>query len=61
MLKKAGLSLVEIKRKLGKGEMAEASSQRSEDGRAAGIDLLAERVAEVVRLEVARFFESGHG
>ena len=59
MLKKAGLSLVEIKRKLGKGLMSEAGSQRSGDGRTDGIDLLAERVAELVKMEVLRFFELG--
>jgi hypothetical protein len=80
MLKKAGLSLVEIKRNLGKGQMSEAGSQtcpqRSRharhreaqprrtglrgrrgagDERTDGIDLLGERVAEVVRLEVLNF------
>jgi len=78
MLKKAGLSLVEIKRKLGKGQMSvvrcqrsesmpkagglmsETGSQRAGDGRTEGIDLLAERVAEVVKMEVLKFFESGH-
>ncbi|MBL7224538.1 MAG: MerR family transcriptional regulator [Desulfobacteraceae bacterium] len=57
MLKKAGLSLVEIKRKLGKGQMSDAGSQRSGDGRTDGIDLLAARLGEVVRLEVLKFFE----
>ena len=57
LLKKAGLSLTEIKRKLGNGQMSEAGSQRSGDERTDGIGLLAERVAEVVRSEVLRFFE----
>ena len=112
MLKKAGLSLVEIKRKLGKGiddslsgrfddwekgidggQMLEARSQTcpqrsrharhlpanarrwqagreaqprrtglrggrgSGDGRTDGIDLLAERVAEVVKMEVSSFLK----
>ena len=61
LLKKAGLSLVEIKRKLGKEQMSEAGSQRSGDGRTDGIDLLAERVAEVVKMEVLRFFHRGEG
>jgi len=56
MLKKAGLSLVEIKRKLGKGQMSEAERQRSGSERTEGIDLLADRVAEVVKVEVLRFF-----
>lgn len=71
MLKKAGLSLVEIKRKLGKGQMSGAGGQtcpqrsrlRGERGagdeRTDGIDLLAERVAEVVKMEVLRFFQGG--
>ena len=61
LLKKAGLSLAEIKRKLGKGQMSEAWCQGSGNGRTDGIDLLAERVAEVVRLEILRFFERGEG
>ena len=59
MLKKVGLRLAEIKRKLGKGQMSEAGGQRTEDGRTEGIDLLAERVAEVVKMEVLRFFQRG--
>ena len=59
MLKKAGLSLVEIKRKLGKGQMSEAGSPGSGDGRTDGIDLLADRVAEVVKMEVLGFFQRG--
>ena len=61
ILKKAGLSLAEIKRKLGKGQMSVAGSQGVGDERPGGIDLLADRVAEVVKSEVLRFFESGHG
>ena len=61
LLKEAGLSLAEIKRKLGKKQMSEAGRQGSRDGRTGGIDLLAERVAEVVRLEILRFFERGEG
>ena len=68
MLKKDGLSLVEIKRKLGKGERSESmpkaeglmsgsGSLKSRDGRTEGIDLLADRVAEVVKSEVLRFFQ----
>ena len=57
LLKKAGLSLAEIKRKLGKGQMSEAGRQGSEDGRTGGIDLLAERVAEVVKIEILKFFQ----
>ena len=61
MLKKAGFSLVEIKGKLGKGQMSGAGSQRSGDGRTDGIDLLADRVAEVVKMEGRRFFRKGEG
>jgi len=61
MLKKAGLSLAEIKRKLGKGQMSEAGGQRSGDERMDGIDLLAERVAELVKMEVLRFFQRREG
>ena len=75
MLKKAELSLVEIKRKLGKGQRSVVRCQRSESmskaggqmsgtgslksryGRTKGIDSLAERVAEVVKMEVLRFFQ----
>ena len=78
MLKKDGLSLIQIKRKLGKGiddslirklddwekgrdggQMSGTGSQLAGDGRTDGIDLLAKRVAEVVKMEVLRFFESG--
>jgi DNA-binding transcriptional MerR regulator len=38
MLKKAGLSLVEIKRKLIKGQMSEAGSQRAGNERTVGVD-----------------------
>ena len=61
MLKKAGLSLVEIKSKLGKGQMSESERQRSGSERTAGIDLLAERVAEVVKMEALRYLQRGEG
>ena len=54
MLKKAGLSLVEIKRKL-------RNRYNSDNSKRENIDLLAERVADVVRSEVVRFFERGEG
>ena len=85
-LKKAGLSLAEIKKNLGKGQMSEAGSQTcpqssrharhreaqprrtglrggrgSGDEGTDGIDLLVERVAEVVKMEVLRFFQRGEG
>jgi len=61
MLKKAGLSLIEIKNKLKKGQMAEAGSQRCGDEQTDRIDLLVERVAEVVKIEVLRFFQWEEG
>jgi len=60
-LKKTGLSLIEIKGRLGKEQMPEAGSQRSGDEGADEIDLLGERVAEVVKMEVLRFFEWERG
>ena len=49
-LKKAGLSLVEIKQKL-------VNSRNINNSDMGGIDILADRVAEVVRLEILKFFE----
>ncbi|MBW1783679.1 MAG: MerR family transcriptional regulator [Deltaproteobacteria bacterium] len=60
-LKKAGLSLVEIKSKLGNGGMSETEIQGFSDGRMGAIDLLAERVTAVVKMEVLRFFQRGEG
>lgn len=51
-LKEGGLSLAEIKRKL--GNKSDSHNSDSE-----GIDLLARRVAEVVRYEVVKFFKEG--
>jgi len=56
-LKRTGNSLEEIKRKLGNETMAEAGNRRPGDLRADRIDLLAERVAEAVKLEVLSFFK----
>ena len=53
-LKKAGLSLAEIKRKLGNRYNSDNSNRED-------IDLLAERVAGVVRSEVVGFFEKREG
>ena len=61
MLKKSGLSLLEIKSKLVKGQMSAAGSQRSGEEGTDGIDLLVERVTEVVKMEVLRFFQKGEG
>ena len=54
-LKKAGLSLEGTRRKLGMGQMSETRSQKYGDGQMDGIDLLAEKVAEAVKIEVLRF------
>ena len=60
-LKKTGLSLAEIKRKLEKGQMSQDGGQRTEDERVDGIDLLADKVGRVVKMEVLRFFQKGEG
>ncbi len=61
MLKKEGLSLIEIKRILEKGKMSETGRRRSEGKGTDGLDFLAERVAEVVKMEVLRFLQRGKG
>ena len=53
--------MVEIKKRLGNGQRSEAGGQESGDERVDGIDLLAERVAEVVKMEVLRFFKREEG
>jgi len=53
--------LVEIKKRLGNGQRSEAGGQESGDERVDGIDLLADRVAEVVKMEVRRFFQKREG
>jgi DNA-binding transcriptional MerR regulator len=52
-LRDEGFSLVEIKRKLNNGVRENMNNSNSNK-----IDLLANRVAEVVKAEVHRFFES---
>ncbi|NVM21090.1 MAG: MerR family transcriptional regulator [Desulfobacterales bacterium] len=51
-LRKTGMSLAEIKRKLGNSGKAKRDHANSNK-----IDVLAQRVAEVVKAEVSRFFE----
>jgi len=41
------------------GAYAPVGNQESGDGRTDGIDLLADRVAEVVKMEVLGFFQRG--
>ena len=60
-LKKAGLRLGEINKKLRNSLKSEASMQRYGEGRTDRIEHLADRVAEVVRSEIVRFFEKGQG
>ena len=61
MLKQAGLSLVDIKEKLSKRLLSIDEDQRSEDLQIDGIDRLAKRVAEVVKMEVLRFLHGAEG
>jgi len=56
MLKKAGLSLGEIKMKQGKGQRSEAGSQRPGDGRTDGIDLLLREWRRLLRWKSLGFF-----
>ena len=56
-LKKKGLSLGEIKRELEKGQMLKAESRLDRDVKTDEITLLAERVAEAVKMEVLKFFQ----
>jgi DNA-binding transcriptional MerR regulator len=60
-LKKTGLRLGEIKRKLRNTIRSEAVRQRYRMERKDRIEHLADRVAEVVRSEIVRFFEKGQG
>jgi DNA-binding transcriptional MerR regulator len=55
-LKKSGLSLAEIKQKLARGQILEIGRQGTGDETTENLDLLAERVAEAVRVEVLSFF-----
>ena len=59
-LKMAGLSLAEIKKKLERGKMWETISEIYRDMRLEQIDILADRVANVVKLEVLRFIQRGN-
>ena len=61
MLKKTGLSLVQIKRKLAKKKLVETGSRRSGDEQTDEIELLAEKVAAVVKMEVLRFLKREEG
>jgi len=61
MLKRAGLSLIEIKAKLEEGQMSEVGKRRAGDENTDGIDLLVERVAEVVKIEVLRYLQRKDG
>lgn len=56
-LKRTGMSLTEIKRKLANGSVAETENRWPGNARIDRIDLLAEKVAEAVKLEVLSFFK----
>ena len=56
-LKKAGFSLIEIKRKLKKRQVLETGGRKAGDDQPYEVDLLAEKVAAVVRKEVLRFLK----
>ena len=57
MMKRAGLSLDEIRRKLSGGVMPEIGTQNGSKGAIDQIDQLAQRVADVVRSEILRFLQ----
>jgi DNA-binding transcriptional MerR regulator len=61
MLKKEGLSLMEIKTKLKKAQMPNVGYPESGNEHTDRIDLLVERVAGAVKMEVLRFFRSEEG
>ena len=54
-LRKRGMSLAEVKRKLSNSDKAEGDNSNSNR-----IDFLADRLAKVVKAEVHRFFEREH-
>ena len=55
--RKAGFSLVEIKRKLGR-ELTLSGTQRLGDGSTLGIDILVERVTKAVKAELLKFLKT---
>ena len=57
-LKKAGLSLSEIKEKLASEPDLESGVQRLGDGSIYGTDILVERITEVVKAEVLKFLRT---
>ena len=57
-LKKAGLSLAEIKRKLGRGVASESGTLGLEDRQTVEIDILVERVTEAVKAELLKFLKT---
>ena len=61
MLKKAGLSLIEIKERLEKRKASGFDMNRTGNEDFNGIDGLAERVADVVKSEILRFFQEENG
>jgi DNA-binding transcriptional MerR regulator len=57
-LKKAGLSLAEIRRKLIRGVTSGSSTQRLGDGTTVEIDILVERVTDAVKAELLKFLKT---
>lgn len=57
-LKKAGLSLVEIKKKLSRELKLDIGTQRLRVGPTIGIDILVERVTEAVKAELLKFLRT---
>ena len=57
-MKKAGLSLADIKTKLSGKLTSKSGSLSLGDGSTAGIDILVERVTEVVKAEVVKFLKT---
>ena len=54
-LKMTGISLAEIKKKIESGRILETIGEVTEDMQSSQIDILADRVANVVKLELLRF------
>lgn len=57
-LKKAGLSLAEIRRKLVRGVTSGIRTQRLADGTTVEIDILVERVTDAVKAELLKFLNT---
>jgi len=56
-LKKTGLSLAEIKRRLGRGLSLESGGQRLKGDPIVAVDILVERVTEAVKAELLKYLK----